>query len=146
MTAEPTNPKHGGRPWPKGVSGNPAGRPKGSLNRATLAAQALLAGDAENLTRKCVELALAGDITALRLCLERIVPQAKGRPIRLALPKIKTAADILQAQSIVVEALAAGRITTVEAAEVSTALEAHRRTIEVVELEARIVALEAKGS
>jgi hypothetical protein len=63
-----------GRPFKKGVSGNPAGKPPGSRNRTTLAVQALLDGEAERLTRKCVELALQGDSTALRLCMERLVP------------------------------------------------------------------------
>src|SRR4051795_3579038 len=55
--------------------GNP-GRPLGARNRATLAAMALLEGEAEALTRRCVELALAGDTTAMRLCLERLCPRA----------------------------------------------------------------------
>src|SRR5215208_5098195 len=63
--------------------GNP-GRPAGARNRATLAALMLLEGEAEALTRRCIELALAGDTTALRLCLERLLP--KGRPVRLQLP------------------------------------------------------------
>ena len=50
-------------------------RPKGARNRATLAAETLLDGEAEALTRKAVELALAGDTTALRLCLERVLPR-----------------------------------------------------------------------
>ena len=48
------------------MSGDPAGRTKGARNRATLAAEALLEGEAEALTRKAIELALAGDPTALR--------------------------------------------------------------------------------
>ncbi len=59
-----------GRPFEKGRSGNPAGRRIGSRNKATLAAAALLAGKSEVLTRKAVELALVGDPTAMRLCLE----------------------------------------------------------------------------
>ena len=51
-----------------------AGRPKGALNKTTLAARALLDREAEQITRKCVELAKAGDTTALRLCLERLLP------------------------------------------------------------------------
>ena len=62
--------KHRGRPFEKGRSGNPAGRPRGNRNRSTLAAQLLLQGEAEALTRKAVELALSGDPTALRLCIE----------------------------------------------------------------------------
>lgn len=57
-----------------GKSGNPAGRPRGSRNATTLAAVALLDGEAERLTRAAIELALAGDIAALRLCLERLIP------------------------------------------------------------------------
>ena len=39
--------KQRGRPFEKGRSGNPAGRPRGSRNRSTLAAQMLLQGEAE---------------------------------------------------------------------------------------------------
>jgi hypothetical protein len=56
--------------------GNP-GKPRGTRHKATLAALALLSGEAEGLTRKAVELALAGDVTALRLCIERLVPPCR---------------------------------------------------------------------
>jgi hypothetical protein len=68
-----------GRPFPKGQSGNPAGRPRGSSNRATRAAEMLLDGEATALTRKAVELALAGDQAALRLCLDRTVAPRRDR-------------------------------------------------------------------
>src|ERR1700730_13183833 len=69
-----------GRPVVKGQSGTPAGRPRGSINRSTRAAQLLLDGEATALSRKAVELALAGDSTALRLCLDRTVaPRPIGR-------------------------------------------------------------------
>ena len=64
-----------GRPFEKGRSGNPAGRRVGCRNRTTITAAALLAGEAEALTRKAVEPTLVGDPTALRLCIERILPQ-----------------------------------------------------------------------
>jgi hypothetical protein len=54
-----------GRPFEKGRSGNPAGRRVGCRNKTTIAAAALLAGEAEALTRKVVELALVGDPTAI---------------------------------------------------------------------------------
>lgn len=50
-----------------GISGNPAGRPKGARNKATLAAQALLDGQTGAITQKAVDLALYGDSAALRL-------------------------------------------------------------------------------
>jgi hypothetical protein len=67
-----------GRPFAKG--NRPAGRRPGSRNKKTLAAAVLLEGEAEALTRRAVELALAGDPTAMRLCIERICrPAANGR-------------------------------------------------------------------
>ena len=65
------------------MSGNPAGRLRGTKNRATKAAEELLEGEAEALTRKAVELALAGDTVALRLCLERLLPPRKSRRVTL---------------------------------------------------------------
>ena len=78
MTPENTEAKQGVTQFRPGQSGNPNGRPKGSRNAATLALESLLDGEAEALTRKAVELALAGDIAALRLCLDRILPPRKG--------------------------------------------------------------------
>ena len=71
-----------GRPF---QAGNP-GRPKGARNKASLAAEALLDGEAETLARKAVEMALAGDTTAMRLCLERIMPIRRDRPVSFAMP------------------------------------------------------------
>ena len=64
-----------GRPFEKGRSGNPLGRRVGCRNTTTIAAAALLAGEAEALTRKAVELARIGDPTASLLCIERVLPQ-----------------------------------------------------------------------
>jgi hypothetical protein len=82
-------------PWKPGQSGNPKGRPKGSRNRVSVACDELLDGEAEKLTRKAIEMALGGDNTAMRLCLERICPPRKERPINLSLPNLKTASKRL---------------------------------------------------
>lgn len=57
------------------------GRKKGSKNRVTAAIEALMEGEAEAISRKCVSLALKGDTTAMKLVLDRIAPVRKGRPI-----------------------------------------------------------------
>src|SRR6516165_11069046 len=83
-----------GRPFVKGRSGNPRGRPVGARNKKTLAAAVLLEGESEALTRKAVELALAGDPAALRLCIERILPPCRERPVKFTLLPIESSEDI----------------------------------------------------
>ena len=73
-----------GRPFENGGSGNPSSRRPGSRNKATLAAAALLAGESEALTRTAVELALAGYSTAMRLCIERLLPPCRERTVKLS--------------------------------------------------------------
>lgn len=124
-----------------------AGKPAGARNKATRAAEALLEGEAETLTRTCIELAKRGDTVALRLALERIYPAPRGRRVALELPAIETADDVAKGLAAVIGSVAAGELTTDEAAGVAGLLEQRRKAIETVELEARIVALEGtKGT
>jgi len=127
-----------------GQSGNPTGRPKGARNKATLAAEALLDGEAETITRKCIDLAMEGDGTALRLCLSRILPVKRERTIELDLPALEGSQNSLRAIGTVLEAVGSGAITPSEGQAVASLLETHRRTFEVEELEQRIEALEAQ--
>lgn len=129
--------------WKKGQSGNPKGCPTGSRHKATQAAQALLDGEAEGLTRKCVELALEGDLTALRLCLERIVPPRKDAPVKVPLPTMESAADIPAVTAAVLEAVARGELTPSEAQAVAGLVETHRKAVELADIEKRVAALEA---
>ena len=58
-----------------------SGRPKGSRNKATLAIESLLQGQAEALTQTAVTKALEGDSVALRLCMDRIAPAPKDAAV-----------------------------------------------------------------
>jgi hypothetical protein len=64
-------------PFRKVISGNIAGRPRGARSKATIAAETLLQGELEGLTRRAVEAAMAGDMTAMRICLDRALPIRK---------------------------------------------------------------------
>ena len=121
--------------------GNP-GRPQGARHKATMAALALLDGEAESLTRQAVTMALAGDATALRLCLERIAPPRKDVPVAFALPAMTTAKDAATAAAAVLGAVASGALTPTEGAHIMGLIEAYRRTLETTELEGRVTALE----
>ena len=125
-----------------GQSGNPRGRPQGSRHKTTLAIDALLEGDAEKLTRKAVAMALAGDTVALRLCLDRLAPVRKDRPVTFALPTINTTADLPRASAALLEAVASGELTPSEAAELGKLVEAHVKAIELTDVQARLEALE----
>jgi len=129
-------------PFSKGQSGNPSGRQRGSRNKATLAVEALLDGEAEALTRKAVELALAGDTVALRLCLDRLAPPRKGRPITLEVGDVTSLNDLSAVQGEVVAALARGELTPEEAADVASVVEKLGQAWERRDLEERIQALE----
>jgi hypothetical protein len=109
-----------------------------------MAAEALLQGEAEALTRTAIEKALEGDGMALRLCLERLVPPRKDTPINIELPTITNAADVVGASAAVLAAVGAGDLTPDEAGRVMTLLTAHKSIVEMGELERRIAALEER--
>jgi hypothetical protein len=131
-----------GRPFEPGRSGNPAGKPKGTRHQITLLAEQLLDGEAEGLVRKAVELALSGDVAALRLLLERILPPRRDRPVRFALPPISTPHEAVAAHAALVSAVAAGELTPSDASELSGLIANVVKAIEATELEQRVYELE----
>ena len=135
-----------GHLFQKGRSGNPAGRQRGSRNQSTLMAEILLEGEAEALTRRAIELALEGDTTALKLCLERIVPQRKSRAVSFDLPPIERAEDLGTAIGAVLQAASCGRLLLDEAAALVGMMESKRRAMETIDLEQRLQALEADSA
>jgi hypothetical protein len=136
--------KQRGKPFARGKSGNPAGKPPGTLNKATLAAQTLLDGEAEALTRKAVDLALEGSMAALRLCLERICPPRKERPLAVKLPVIDGAAELPRLTSALLAAVGRGELEPGQAAALASLVAHHGKALELSELEKRISALEGK--
>lgn len=127
----------------KFAPGNP-GRPKGARHKATRAIEGLLEGEAEGLTRKAVDMALDGDTTALRLCLERIAPPRKDTPVNFKLPSMESSKDAARAAQAILQAVSDGDLTPLEGASVMALVESYRKTLETTELESRIAALEAK--
>ena len=91
----------------KFTSGNSI-RPRGSRNKATLAIEILLEGQAEALTQTAVRKALEGDSVALRLFMARIAPALKDQPISFALSSMQSASDASQAAADVPMAVSDG--------------------------------------
>ena len=119
------------------------GQPKGSRNKATIAIEGLLHGQAEALTQTAVAKALDGDSISLRLCMERIAPAPKDQPVSFNLPKMKNALDASEAAGSVLTAVSEGELTPIEAMRVMGLIDSYRRTLELTEIEQRLQRLEA---
>jgi Family of unknown function (DUF5681) len=139
---EKTGPQQADTRFKPGSSGNPSGRPKGARHRTTVAIEALLEGEGEALTRKAIELAKAGDMQALRLCMDRIAPPRRDSPVAFDLPEMKTVNDAVLAMGALVKAVAVGDLTPTEAAELTRMVQAFAKIIETAEIEERIRKLE----
>jgi hypothetical protein len=142
--AENTAGKQRGKPFPKGRSGNPRGKPKGARHKTTLLAEKLMQDDAENIVNAVLTAARAGDMTAARIVLDRILPARRDNPVTFALPKIKRPADAVAASAAILAAVGDGRLTPGEALEVSKLIEGFVKTLEVAELEERLNELEER--
>jgi hypothetical protein len=122
------------------------GRPRGSRNKATLAAQQMLDSHGEALLRKCLVMALQGDSTALRLCMDRLLPPRRELPVKTKPMRLATAADVSNTLDSLMKGVAVGQITPGEAQTLSGILENRRRVIETEEHERRLRSLEEQNA
>ena len=120
------------------------GRPKGARHKSTLATLALIDGEAEALTCKAIELALSGDVTALKLCLERLAPPRKETPVQFDLPPLEGAAAAVAAFQSILGGVANGNLTPSEASKLAVLVEGYRKALETEEFEHRLDALEER--
>jgi hypothetical protein len=130
-----------GRPF---KPGNP-GRPPGAKNKTTQIVEQLAEGQAEHLVQKVLELAQAGDVSCLRMLLDRLWPPRKGQPVNIDTPPIKTSQDVLGAIASVWTAIGDGRLTPDEASAISLVIERSIQVIQLQDVLNRIDALEQKG-
>jgi hypothetical protein len=134
--------KHGGeRPG--------AGRPKGSPNKATAEVRTLAQEYGPDSLKELSRLSReaeseAARVSACGLLLDRAYGKSQiGAPIEIKLPDTSTAEGVSKAFAAIVQATSTGEITPSEAKDLCGILESQRRAIELVDLEARIAALEA---
>ena len=122
-----------------------SGRPHGSRNKATLAIEGLLEGQAEALPQTAITKALEGDSIALRLCMDLIAPPPKDAVVKFSMPTMSNALDAAEAAGSVLRAVSEGALTPTEATRVMGLIDSYRRTLELTEIEERLLALEAKS-
>ena len=139
------NMKNGRNTDGKFSNGN-VGRPKGSRNKATIAIESLLQGQAEALTQTAISKALDGDSIALRLCMDRIAPPMKDKPVVFTLPKMQDAMDASQAAGSVLSAVSDGSLTPFEGTRVMALIDSYRRILELTDIEQRLHQLETTNA
>jgi hypothetical protein len=98
--------------------------------------------DEQGPIKKAVQMALEGDSAVMRTLLGLLLPPRKDRYVTFELPAVASAADALNASSLVIAAVADGRLTPSEGAELAKALEVHIRLHTTVELEQGLATLE----
>lgn len=130
--------------WKKGQSGNPAGKKPGTRNKATMMVLSLMEKGAEEIAATIVEAARGGDLGAARFVLDRLVPPMRERPIDIDLPNTDTVQGVDRAQQAIIEAVARGELLPGEGSVLAGLVEARRKTIETIDLEQRVAALEVE--
>lgn len=142
------NPENAGRDqagrFVPGQSGNPTGKPKGTLHKATRAALALMEGQLEELTQVVINAALAGDMAATKIVFDKLIPQAKETPIEpgaVTLPEL-SGASVPAAVAVIVQAVSAGDLLPGQGQQLVGMLDGYRKSVELAEIEARLTALE----
>ena len=126
----------------KGTSGNPAGRPKGIQDKR-VEMRALFDPYVPSLIEKAVQLELEGDTTALKLCLDKIVPSLKpiSEPIN-----VEANENLAATGKLVINAMASGFINTNSGFDVLRSLIAQAKLEEMTIIEERLTALEKKAN
>jgi hypothetical protein len=109
-----------------------------------LASEDLLGGAAKRITKKAIELAEAGDIAAIKICMDRFNPVRRGRPTVIELPPINVAADAVAAMAVITAAMAAGDLSPTEAQEFAAVVDASRAAIELLDVERGLATLEGR--
>jgi hypothetical protein len=138
---ENSGPKQRGKPFQKGVSGNPRGKPRGARNKLTVLAERLTEGDVTAIVKVVSDAALAGDLTAAGMVLARVWPVPKGRRVAFDWPHGLDVAGIGVAFDAVLTAIGAGQITVDEGNQIAGILERKATIMETHDLQKEIAEL-----
>lgn len=133
--------------WKKGVSGNPAGRRKGSRNITCRVLDRIGEEGAKDVLGVVLTMARTGDMRACEIILSRVWPQRKGCPIVLPdVPAPRDAAGVVETLAGITDAVLRGEVTAEEAAALTAVIETQRRAIDTLDLEQRVTALEQRNT
>jgi hypothetical protein len=85
-------------------------------------------------------------MAALRLCLDRLVPPRRDRPVHFVIPPLSSSNDASSAMGAIVTAVASGELTPSEAGDLSRVIESCVKALEAADIDRRLRVLEEKGT
>lgn len=128
----------------KGSSGNPRGKAKGTKNRATLAAEQLLQGELESICRRLIQEATSGNMQAIKMILDRVLPPKRNSYISFKLPDLDDSSGFLHAIDSVMKAVSQGNLSVEDAEALTKMIDIYIRAKEAYEYEERLSKIEQK--
>ena len=126
-----------------GESGNPTGRPKGAISRRTQLSK-LLEPHAEELVNKAVELAKNGDVNALRLILERLIPKPREESIELNITQnaLNSPQALLELSTKALAAATSGELTLEQSQKLFDLITSQSELIVLANFDSRVKEME----
>jgi hypothetical protein len=129
----------------KGQSGNPAGRRKGVRNKLTILLDSVQPGDLETIMGKLIDKAKGGYIPAMRLLINIVLRSRHDGPVKVDLPELTNAQDVLAAMQKVASEVGAGELTATQAADLARVFDLFLHALGHLDLERRVRACEELG-
>jgi hypothetical protein len=132
-----------GRPFVKGVSPNPGGRPKevGHVRELAREHTAVAVGTLVTVM-KSVKSPPAARVAAANALLDRGYGRPGSISVRFKLPEMGSVADASKAMAAITTAVAHGELTPSEAGQLSGVVEAFVKAMEATDIERRLRLLE----
>ena len=103
-----------------------------------------MAGEAEKVTRKFIDLAVAGNVRCIQLCLECLLPRRTGRPVDFSLPAVNDVHDVVTAMAAITTGVNNGSLTAEEAGQLVHILEGYAKVFEMYDFATRLETLESQ--
>lgn len=128
----------------KGRSGNPKGKIKGTKNKATLVAEQLLQGELEAICRRLLQEAVEGNMQAIKMVLDRLLPPKRNISLAIDLPKLENSSDALKAIAYVTMAVSRGDLSIDDGEALSKMIEIYIKAMEAHDYETRLSMIEQK--
>jgi hypothetical protein len=86
--------------------------------------------EAKDIGKVAIERARGGDMTAIKILLDRLSPMPRGRFLGFQVPKIENPADLARFTALVLQALANGELTAAEAADIMSVVAVHLQALQ----------------